>query len=83
MSSSRAVDYDALEATTAIEDITDDAENQEVLRLLRDDDGGLSGLYICEDAYGNNAQIQMVSVRPNDNNLGDLGDCAIISRRYL
>ena len=54
MSSSRAVDYDALEATTAIEDITDDAENQEVLRLLRDDDGGLSGLYICEDAYGNN-----------------------------
>ena len=47
---SRAVDYDALEATTSIEDVTDDAENQDTLRWLRDDDGDPSRLCICDDA---------------------------------
>jgi len=45
---SLSVDYDALEATTRIEDITDDRVNQDTLRSLRDDDD-LSCLHICED----------------------------------
>ena len=52
---SREVDYNALEATTRIEDIidhiTEDELNRETLRYLRDDDGDSSCLRICEEAY--------------------------------
>ena len=40
-----SVDYDALAATTRVEDITEDVVNQETLRLLRAYDAGLS--YLC------------------------------------
>ena len=46
-SSSRAVDYEALEATTSIEDITEDELNREILRSLSDDDAKLSHLRLC------------------------------------
>ncbi|EJK74423.1 hypothetical protein THAOC_03896 [Thalassiosira oceanica] len=53
MSSREEVDYDALEATTKIEDITNDDIKQGTLRSLRDDDGDLSHLWIRvgEEAY--------------------------------
>ena len=44
---SLSVDYDALAATTSIEDITDDELNREALRLLRDDDADFQCLSIC------------------------------------
>ena len=50
-SSTNTVDYDALAATTSIEDITEDAKNQEILRSLRDDDVNLSRLYLCKRDY--------------------------------
>ncbi|EJK45657.1 hypothetical protein THAOC_35718 [Thalassiosira oceanica] len=51
MPSSREVDYDALEASTNIGDITNDTYNQYILRSLRDGDGELSRLLICEGSY--------------------------------
>ena len=44
--SSRAVDYEALEATTSIENITKDELNREILRSLRED-ANLSHLQLC------------------------------------
>ena len=44
------MDYDALEATTTIEDITANEGNQETLRLLREDNGILTRLCICDEA---------------------------------
>ena len=49
MSSSRKEDYDALEATTSLEDITENEDNQDTLRLLRDNDGDPSRICICEE----------------------------------
>ena len=43
-----AVDYNALAATTSVEDITDNALNQKILRLLRTNDASLSYLCLCE-----------------------------------
>ena len=50
-SSSKITNYDALEATTSIESITANEGNLTVLRLLRDDDGDLTRLCICDEAY--------------------------------
>ncbi|EJK44995.1 hypothetical protein THAOC_36422, partial [Thalassiosira oceanica] len=48
MASSKTTDYYvALEATTSIEDITVNLDNQKILRSLRDDDGDLSRLCVC------------------------------------
>ena len=47
---SLAVDYDALEATTSIEDIAEDELNRDTLRrLLRDDNTNLSSLCLCNE----------------------------------
>lgn len=51
--SSRAVDYDALEATTSVEGMTYDDDNQEILQLLKDDHGDFPCLCISEEVYGN------------------------------
>ena len=48
---SSSVDYDALEATTSIEDITEDELNRDTLRSLRDDDGDTSRLRLCSEEY--------------------------------
>ena len=45
------LDYDALEATTSIEDITEDELNRDTLRSLRDDDGDTSRLRLCSEEY--------------------------------
>ena len=47
---SLSVDYDALEATTSIEDMTEGWPNLETLLSLRNDDD-LSCLRICDEAY--------------------------------
>ena len=50
MSSSKTAAYcDALAAKTSIEEITEDEQNQETLRLLRDDDARVSRLLICDE----------------------------------
>ena len=49
MTSSKTADYDALVATTSIEDITENEDNRNILRLLRDDDARLSRLRLRSD----------------------------------
>ena len=49
MTSSKTADYDALVATTSIADITENEDNQNILRLLRDDDARLSRLRLRSD----------------------------------
>ncbi|EJK48051.1 hypothetical protein THAOC_33184 [Thalassiosira oceanica] len=51
--SSQAVDCNALEATTSIEDITEDKLNRDILRRLKNDE--LSALWLCRpDLSGDN-----------------------------
>ena len=52
-SSKEAADYDALEATTSIEDMTDNEDNQWTLRSLKNNDKDLSRLRLCssEDSH--------------------------------
>jgi len=49
MSPSKKTDYDALEATTRIEDITNDEVNQDTLQSLKDDDGELCRLSLVSE----------------------------------
>ena len=77
MSSSRETYYDALEATTNIEDMTGDEGNQDILRSLRDD--RLSSLIICQGEYLYGLEGEYILSQSKD--LGWLGHFAKKSSR--
>ena len=56
MTSYKTTDYDALEATTSIEDMTENEHNQEILWSLRNNDGNLTRVCIfCDESHNNEA----------------------------
>mmetsp|Transcript_22501 Transcript_22501/g.53080 ORF Transcript_22501/g.53080 Transcript_22501/m.53080 type:complete len:541 (+) Transcript_22501:195-1817(+) len=50
LSPANAPDYDALVATTNVEDMTEDEDNRYILQLMMDDDGDFSGLCLCSES---------------------------------